>query len=39
MSKDTVYLAGIWEQANKQDLNPVEFDGVKDEAGGKDSFP
>jgi hypothetical protein len=32
-----VLSVGIWEQANEQDLNSIEFEGIKDEA-GRNSF-
>lgn len=34
ISKDAVLFAGIWEQANKQDPNSIEFEGIKDEVDG-----
>lgn len=32
-SKDTIEFLGVWEKINNPDFNPVEFDGVRNEAG------
>ena len=32
-NRNTLEFLGIWEQLNNQDFNPVEFDGIKNQAG------
>ncbi len=32
-NRDTVEFLGIWEQLNNPDFNPIEFDGIKRQAG------
>ena len=32
-NRNTLELLGIWEQLNNSDFNPVEFDGIKKQAG------
>ena len=32
-NRNTLELLGIWEQLHNSDFNPVEFDGIKEQAG------
>ena len=32
-NRDTIEFLGLWEQLNNPDFNPVEFDGVRMQAG------
>ncbi len=32
-NRNTIEFLGIWEQLNNPDFNPVEFDGIKSQAG------
>src|SRR5690554_2331060 len=36
-NKDTILFLGVWEQINNSDFNPLEFEGIKNEA-GRNSF-
>lgn len=36
-NKDTILFLGVWEQINNPDFNPLEFEGIKNEA-GRNSF-
>jgi hypothetical protein len=32
-NRNTIEFLGIWEQLNNPDFNPIEFDGIKKQAG------
>lgn len=37
-NKDTVLFLGVWEQLNNPGSNPIEFEGIRNEAGRNGFF-
>jgi len=38
-NRNTIEFLGIWEQLNNPVFNPIEFDGIKKQAGLKQFYP